>query len=406
MQVHKLLSGIYGPLPGPLQSVPRAELFAVCIALLYSVGPVCIFMDHKNIVDQAEKGEAFTTSPGHANADLWRWFWHLVDDRGGLGPSLRLKWIKSHTNDRSAESVGNNWADAMAKLGAGLHEASDEVVAAAKEIRNKLTQILRWMGRAACIHQVPGFPPDRTPKLEWPVRTAEVRKALAAERQDKILKPSGGTCHEVPTSLKQHSQFQSSLDLRVTSRLTLEARQSRAKKAKLEDDRLEMIHSQVDMVEVEAQPQQTVDAEVVEAMPAKRPLEAANCAACGRYQTLVFQNGVKTRELCGCTARQKRRRLTYKQPDLLGAFNPMQQAAADTVDRQDAHGHVLMVVNSAALTWCIKCGSYTKIHIKYLGRTCDGTLGSGKLKVLNRLKGGRHPLTNEPIGASSRLMLS
>ena len=52
MQGRRLRSGMYGPLPGPIQSVPRAELYAVCIALLYSVGPIRTMTDHKNIVDQ------------------------------------------------------------------------------------------------------------------------------------------------------------------------------------------------------------------------------------------------------------------------------------------------------------------------------------------------------------------
>jgi hypothetical protein len=43
----------------------------------------------------------------------------------------------------------------------------------------------------------------------------------------------------VPEVLQHHSQYPSGSDLRVSSRLTMEARQSRAKKAKLEDDRFD-----------------------------------------------------------------------------------------------------------------------------------------------------------------------
>ena len=127
--------------------------------------------------------------------------------------------------------------------------------------------------------------------------------------------------------------------------------------------------------EVEAQPQQAIPSEAAGMMPAKRALEPANCTVCGKYQKLAFKNGIKTRDLCGCAARPKRRPLTYKQPDVAGAFKPFHQAAAETVGREDAYGHVPMIANSMALTWCIKCGSYTNTHIKDLGRVCNGTPG-------------------------------
>ena len=68
----RLKSGAYGPLPGPVQTVPRAELYAVCIALHNSVGPITVHTDHKNIVTQITLGENHTTEARHPNADLWR----------------------------------------------------------------------------------------------------------------------------------------------------------------------------------------------------------------------------------------------------------------------------------------------------------------------------------------------
>ncbi len=136
-----------------------------------------------------------------------------------------------------------------------------------------------------------------------------------------------------------------------------------------------------------------------------RTFEPANCVTCGRHQKLLFRNGLKTRDLCSCSLRLKRRRLSHKQSDVSGAFEPSPSVPAETVSQEDAMGHVLMVVNSMALTWCSKCGSYTKTHVKDLGKLCKGAPGLGKLRELVRLRAGRHPVTNEPVGASSRLLL-
>jgi ribosomal protein L44E len=119
----------------------------------------------------------------------------------------------------------------------------------------------------------------------------------------------------------------------------------------------------------------------------------------------MLKEGHRAREECSCNLKAKRRRLSRKQPDLMGAFEPQPHALAVPVNHEDALGHVLMVVNVVAITWCNKCGSYTNTHVKGLGKACSGAPGSGKVKVLNRLRGGRDPLTNEPIGNSSRLML-
>lgn len=49
--------GAYGPFPGPIQSVPRAELFAVAQALRMAVLPLRLYTDHYNINTWAAKGQ-------------------------------------------------------------------------------------------------------------------------------------------------------------------------------------------------------------------------------------------------------------------------------------------------------------------------------------------------------------
>ena len=63
--------GCYGPLPGPIQTVPRAELYAICEALATTTGPIRIHTDHKPIVDGLLNGREWACGPARANADLW-----------------------------------------------------------------------------------------------------------------------------------------------------------------------------------------------------------------------------------------------------------------------------------------------------------------------------------------------
>ena len=67
--------GLDGTLPGPDQSVPRAELFAVCEALRMAIKPCRILTDHKNIIIGIEGAEGITTVARFPKADLWRVFW-------------------------------------------------------------------------------------------------------------------------------------------------------------------------------------------------------------------------------------------------------------------------------------------------------------------------------------------
>ena len=58
--------GCYGPLPGPIQTVPMAELHAICEAL----GPIRIHTVHKPIVDGLLRSKEWAGGPARGNADL------------------------------------------------------------------------------------------------------------------------------------------------------------------------------------------------------------------------------------------------------------------------------------------------------------------------------------------------
>ena len=112
---HRLVSGFFGPLSGPIQTMPWAGLLAIISAMRVAIKPVRIHTDHTNIIKGIDKGKHVTRSAGHQNADLWTAFWSLVEDLGGMDDQLQIVWVKARINDGSVESIGNNWADALAK---------------------------------------------------------------------------------------------------------------------------------------------------------------------------------------------------------------------------------------------------------------------------------------------------
>ena len=139
----QLEHGCYGPLPGPIQTVPRAELHAICEALARTVGPIRIHTDHKPTVDGLLHGREWACCPTRVNADLWRRVWFLLDDLGGLGPQVQVVWVKAHQGDVSLDARGNNWADTVAKLGAAEHEIDKATIKEAKRLKMKARKVAR-----------------------------------------------------------------------------------------------------------------------------------------------------------------------------------------------------------------------------------------------------------------------
>jgi len=120
---------------------------------------------------------------------------------------------------------------------------------------------------------------------------------------------------------------------------------------------------------------------------------------------LIFENGIKGRELCPCDRKAKRRRLTHKQPDEVGAFKLCEVSSASAVHKRDAKGHALFIYAREGLTWCNVCGAFSSTHIKDLGRICEGAPGLGKVVGLRRLRAGCHLATAMQLSGKAERVL-
>ena len=67
----KIDIGVSGPLPGPLQTVPLAELYMVEVTLRHSLPPVDLAIDCFSIITALLQGKKACCSPGRLGAHIW-----------------------------------------------------------------------------------------------------------------------------------------------------------------------------------------------------------------------------------------------------------------------------------------------------------------------------------------------
>jgi hypothetical protein len=146
-------SEAYGPLAFRHQNVHSAELYALLFYLRHATstnGYYVFFSDCAYVVDGFMQGCAHNTHGWAVDADLWRQVFSKVDD---LGEDLVLVHkIKAHRKSCDAvddydrmQIIANNRADALAKLGACMHD--DDLPRRKECINNAVSykQVLTFM---------------------------------------------------------------------------------------------------------------------------------------------------------------------------------------------------------------------------------------------------------------------
>jgi hypothetical protein len=116
------------PLPGKVQTVPRAEAYAF-LSLLRNLAPNAIaryFIDNLQVKDTFDKGKARATLS--LNGDLYKEMFLLIETKN---LSVTMTWMPSHTDKDSTKKKpswltqwhvdGNNIADVLADQAAEEH---------------------------------------------------------------------------------------------------------------------------------------------------------------------------------------------------------------------------------------------------------------------------------------------
>ena len=152
-------------LPGPIQTTPRAEVYAILMALVYGVSPQVIICDHDNHVKAIcamEEGNYAVLHPMTPNVDLWRLVVRAIQVRGGLkrsGPQqLWIEWQPAHTRASTNETVdqknrrrGNASADTFANDGRRLHDDVTNKITRVQWLYHAAKQCATWTGVAAAL---------------------------------------------------------------------------------------------------------------------------------------------------------------------------------------------------------------------------------------------------------------
>ncbi|CAK0817377.1 unnamed protein product [Prorocentrum cordatum] len=87
-----------------------------------------IFENFRAVGGYYGAGRSFRRS----NRDLWVQLWAKFDDRGGLSSNVRIVHVRGHQSGNDQHRHGNDWADALACLGSGLHCFTDQQKAESK----------------------------------------------------------------------------------------------------------------------------------------------------------------------------------------------------------------------------------------------------------------------------------
>ena len=128
--VPTVAAGRFGAVPGSVQSVPRAELYAAIQALKAAESPnITLFSDCKYFVDYSEKEPSLLRTV--ANGDLWDEFLKL-----SVNKNVNVVKVKAHCTLEDVRNgviqwehyVGNSYADTLAGEGAARAQVPQAIV--------------------------------------------------------------------------------------------------------------------------------------------------------------------------------------------------------------------------------------------------------------------------------------
>jgi len=167
--------GFWSKLPGPTQTVPRAELSAL-LTVIQNVQPnstINYYIDNKMVHDTFHKGMRRALLA--ANADL---FLTLFTTPNTKNITLSLKWMPSHLDTnfhkkrpqwvRDYHIAGNKAADLQADLASAAHQLPFQVI---EPVLRNIKHLRIIQRRAVIIYQ---HMPDRPPPIKPPKHTTKL----------------------------------------------------------------------------------------------------------------------------------------------------------------------------------------------------------------------------------------
>ena len=367
----------WGTCNEPWLSVLRAELKAIEEALRRAVAPVVIYTDSSVAVDAFRKGRAFACSSKADGADIWYRIWGILRDFGDFD----LRKVKAHTTAQDVaeglisptHQAGNAAADYFAVSARKSAEKQSPIrtydlhyARARAWYRVVLTSIADW--KADLLGDVEDEEVERgiTESLPDPPCSLATRKHTIWALNDQWVCRACGqhSSGDLNPRLLAKKVCKGAMYARMLGSLGV-----------LQDPSAFFCHTVREMEAAGAKPW-VCDAEARILPEAVAPLSDQASS--------------------GLPPVRRLRRITGKQPDP-SALPP--SSSASSVREQES-GHLL--VKAGRFTFCDRCGRWAIDRMSPgLRRKCTGTVdtAAGAYRVRReRLRCGRHPLSNAPIG--------
>ena len=143
----------WGPYPGVIQCIDAAEVFSAIMAMRLGAPPLHLYSDSSFFVTGWQRGRSWCLSPGRAHADVWREFWMVLDDFGGVAV-LAVTKVRAHATKAMVEAGevsaidkwGNDQADEAAKKGAQCHPCIQALLEKRRVSRRTSQVCIEWLG--------------------------------------------------------------------------------------------------------------------------------------------------------------------------------------------------------------------------------------------------------------------
>ena len=366
----RLQLAYYGVCDEPWPTVLRAELRAIEEAIRRAVPPLLIFTDSSSAVSAYNKGEKYCCSAKADGADIWKRIWAVLSEFG----DFRLDKVKAHTTH---EDVVEGFISAHLQAG---NAAADYFAVEARKAAEQASPTARYLAHYARARL--WYKAVAAAIANWEVDTQADEAGNPAEQEEG---PASGDRHGQPPRHELWEWGRAWLCRLCGKTFPTTSRPEKISKAACRG---------------------SLHARLLASMGAS-PIDAFECYT---TQEVSDQGGVKWRkaeeregDLAAAThiapshpplyAGTVRRRLVGKQPD------PRAKTTGQAVCRESESGHIL--IKAGKFTYCDRCGRWAIDRLgPALVRKCVGTvdtsLGAYRIRR-DRLRSGRHPLTNEPI---------
>ena len=186
---------LYGSLPGSVQSILRAELYAVLQAVTRALGAFTLAVDNEVVVRGLQKGKRWCCKARRPHVDLWRQIWVSLEGRD----DWQVVKVKSHKSWDVIEGMrlpergwyeANRAADDWAKQGAELGRLSE----AARTRYVEEWKLLKSLAKAAGRYLVRERIEDCVPKPERAAK--EARHTRQRRTRQQILAKARAQGHD------------------------------------------------------------------------------------------------------------------------------------------------------------------------------------------------------------------